>query len=169
MELTLAQKEMVSNNINLVYKMAAKLNLSNNQDAIQEGIMGLCVASTRYKDDKFKFSTYASNYIKYYMLNYINLKKLIKPKRKNNQFENAEIVELNEEIVGNKDERLEKFMYKDILSNAMSTFDDTTKMLIRMYSEGMTQAQIGKRLGMGQPVVCRKLKDALSILRERIL
>lgn len=58
------QKQLVINNLGLVYNCAKKKHLLRDEDAIQYGFLGLCKAAERYnKDSSVKFSTFATSYI----------------------------------------------------------------------------------------------------------
>jgi RNA polymerase sigma factor (sigma-70 family) len=58
------QKQLVTNNLGLVYNCAKKKHLLRDEDAIQYGFIGLCKAAERYnKDSNVKFSTFATSYI----------------------------------------------------------------------------------------------------------
>ena len=59
-----AQRQLVTNNLGLVYNCAKKKHLLKDEDAIQYGFIGLCKAAERYKKDSgVKFSTFATSYI----------------------------------------------------------------------------------------------------------
>ena len=168
MELTQTQKELVSNNINLVYKVATNMKVLKNQDAIQEGIMGLCMASIRFNEEISKFSTYATYYIKCYILTFLNYDRLIKPGRNLGKFVFTGESEYIEENCGEIDDRTDRFETMDCLYKAISKLGDTSKIIIQMYSEGLTQEQIASRLGHSQPYISRELKKILAFIKENI-
>ena len=61
----LTKKKLVKDNINLVYHLI-KTNYPtfiNNEDVVQEGMLGLCLAADKYDATKSKFSTFASRCI----------------------------------------------------------------------------------------------------------
>lgn len=58
------QRQLVTNNIGLVYSCAKKKHLLYDEDSIQYGFVGLCLAAERYKKETgIKFSTFATSYI----------------------------------------------------------------------------------------------------------
>ena len=167
MELNQVQKELVQKNIKLVYSVASKLNVLNNSDAVQEGIMGLCIAASRFDTSKSKFSTYATCYIKYYILTFLKYNRTIKPFRKGGEFVYAKSDEFLEDRYGNFDKRFENFDKEDCLLRFMEKLDDTTKIIIQMYKEGMTQNEIANKLGHSQPHICRKINNTLELIKEK--
>lgn len=168
MELTQEQQDLVEKNINLVYAVAKRLNVLGNEDAIQEGIMGLCIASIRYNNKAFKFSTFATSYIRGYVLHFINSNRLIKPGRDGNKYVQAE-VELLED-----DAFLSEYNTSNInsaveldcdLKRKLVGLDDSYKLLYQMLLEGMTQIKMAKVLNCSQSTVIfriRKLRNYLE-------
>lgn len=69
-------KQMIEDNINLVYKVYntkfSNYNINFKEDRIQQGILGLCMACKRFDKTKgYKFSTFAVSYIYWYIMNYV--------------------------------------------------------------------------------------------------
>ena len=168
MELTQEQQDLVEKNIKLVYAVAKKLNVSKNEDAIQEGIMGLCVASCRYKKDISKFSTYATNYIRGYILSYLTYDKLMKPHRHNNKyvFENVCFID-NDNDVNIKSETDLIDIQNDI-RDALVFLDDEYKLIYQMILEGLTQTQISIAMGCPQATISRRVKELKELIKERV-
>ncbi len=70
-----AKKKIVEKNIKLVVKIASSFNVNKETftDIIQEGILGLMRAIAKYNPKKgVKFSTYASFWIKSYMISFLS-------------------------------------------------------------------------------------------------
>lgn len=70
--MSMNKKKLVEDNINLVYYLINKHypTFLQNEDVVQEGMLGLCLAADTYDESKSKFSTFASwcilNQIRYY-------------------------------------------------------------------------------------------------------
>ena len=153
--LSVEQQNLVSNNIKLVYSVATKLHLLNDKDAIQEGFIGLCKAAEMYNVKKSKFSTFATNYIYGYIKMYKRKDFLIKPTN-SKTYEPYTVEEYNEDtLVSPKNNlRLKEEIHDIILSS-----DDLMKDILTMYYMGYSQEDIGKKLGIKQCSVSRKMKE----------
>ena len=159
MELTQEQQDLVEKNIKLVYSVATKLNVLKNEDAIQEGIMGLCVASSRYKEDLSKFSTFAVKYIKGYILTYLTYDKIIRPHRHDGKFVYSEICFIDDDNLLNVQGAMGLIDLENDIREIMLKLDDASKMIFQMMVEGYTQIQMSKKMGCTQASVCRKIKQ----------
>ena len=166
MELNQQQKELVEKNIKLVYKIAQKLNIMNNQDAIQEGIMGLCIASKRYDENVSRFSTFATSYIKGYILTYLNTNSLIRPVRHCGKFIFEDVSLYDEEFIYKNTNEFSEVDFKSCLEDILNKTDDDTKIIIQMLLEGYTQIEIAEKLGFTQPLVHRRIKNIRKLLTE---
>lgn len=168
MELTQEQQDLVEKNIKLVYSVATKLNVLKNEDAIQEGIMGLCVASSRYKEDLSKFSTFAVKYIKGYILTYLTYDKIIRPHRHDGKFVYSEICFIDEDNLLKSHGEMGLIDLENDIREIMLTLDDTSKIIFQMMVEGFTQIQMSRKIGCTQASVCRKIKQIKELIKERI-
>ncbi len=75
---------LIVENMNLVHSRAHKLKCGFDQDAIQEGMLGLILAAKRFDlSKKTAFSTFAVPYIDGYIRKFRNLDSVVKPKRIN--------------------------------------------------------------------------------------
>lgn len=164
MELNQLQKELVTQNIKLVYKVATNLKVLRNTDAVQEGILGLCMAASRFNDEKtVKFSTYATCYIRYYILTFLKFNKMIKPCRTKDGIKYAEETDFIEEEIACEDDKFKKFEILDAIYRGIEKADDETKIIVQMYLEGFNQVQIAKKLGKYQCQVSKKLRNLKDI------
>lgn len=170
MELTQAQKDLVEKNINLVYSVVNRLNVKGNEDAVQEGIMGLCMASSRYRGEEVaKFSTYATYYIRGYVLSYINRKNgLIRPLRVKNKHIHPEIIfEDDFNFVDNNNQNAGVDLDCDI-KRKLNQLDDSYKLLYQLLLLDMRQVDIAKVMNISQTLVTRmvaKLRNYLEDLK----
>lgn len=168
MELTQEQQDLVEKNIKLVYSVATKLNVLKNEDAIQEGIMGLCVASSRYKEDLSKFSTFAVKYIKGYILTYLNYDKIIKPHRHDGKFVYSDICFIDEDNLLTAHCETGAIDVEKDVKEIILGLDDTSKIIFQMMVEGFTQLQMSRKIGCTQASVCRKIKRIKELIKERV-
>lgn len=166
MELTQEQKDLVEENINLVYAMINKLNVVGDEDAVQEGIMGLCVASTRYDCEKSRFSTFATSYIRGYILQYINKNRIIKPGRKYGVYTSPDTVFCDEVDFTDDNNYVDKLLTECSIQDKLSRVDDSYKILYQMILEGMTQVKMAKVLNCTQSTIINRIKKLRKILED---
>ena len=154
--------KLITDNINLVYYVLHKYYPYSiaDEDLIQAGMVGLCVAAERYKQDLGKFSVYAVKGIR----NYMNLE-LKNRKKFANQISLSTEVKPGEEEDG-------KITLEDILpgdegidfvdsDTYLSELTEVEKRVVEMRRRGYTLRDIGAELGVSSQTaykICRKIK-----------
>lgn len=172
MPLTETQRNLVTQNERLVYRIVTNMGLLNDEDAIQEGFRFLCLASMRYKSGAgVKFSTFAYSYIKGGILTYLNHNNVVGCRREGTKNIPFVIKDIDDESIFSslyidttKDDE-----FKDLVDMLMLRVDDMTKIILQMFSDGYTQQEISKKLGVSQPYISRKIsriKKDKEILNE---
>lgn len=154
--------KLITDNINLVYYVLHKYYPYSiaDEDLIQAGMVGLCVAAERYKKDLGKFSGYAVKGIRNYMnlelknrkkfANQISLSTEVKP----GEGEDGEIT-LEDILPG--DEGID-FVDSDTY---LSELTEIEKRVVEMRRLGYTPRDISAELGVSRQMVykiCRKIK-----------
>ena len=164
-------KKRVEDNLNLVYSIAKGFlngnSYDNYEDIVSEGFLGLCHAAERYDDScGTRFSTYAYQVIRGYMLRYIRLRTngpistYIDRHGGKEVLRNCEYVYLDQtienfsrggesqvhDLIASKDQRMDDVVFiKEIIEALKEKFsDDEVKMYI-MYIIGFESKEIAKK------------------------
>lgn len=169
MELTQAQQDLVEKNINLVYKIVTRMNMLGNEDAIQEGLMGLCVAAARYDCNRNKFSTFATHYIRGYIMHYLKDQDIVRPFRDHGEWKYANVKLIgDEEVFTDTKEYYERISEECDMERIVNHLDDSDKLLYQMIKEDMTQMEMARVLNCSQTTIVIKsnrLKKRLEVYK----
>jgi RNA polymerase sporulation-specific sigma factor len=160
------KSKLITDNINLVYYVLHKYYPYSiaDEDLIQAGMVGLCVAAERYNEELGKFSVYAVKGIR----NYMNLE-LKNRKKFANQISLSTEVKLGEgedgaitlEDILPGDEGID-FLDSDTY---LSELTEVEKRVVEMRLLGYTRQDIGAELGVSSQTagnICRKIKHKWS-------
>ncbi len=177
----------IKHNIRLVDKFARKLmKLTEKEELIQEGVMGICEAIEKFDVTKSAaFSTYASIRIRKRLNYYVKKDRTIKiphwvydnPEKFEESKKRTEIYSLNkivgegiefEELIGKIDPEIELIEHQDQLERLFESLDAKEKyVIVETYLEKRTLKDIGESLGVcGERV--RQIKcSGLQKMRRR--
>lgn len=184
-KLTEEQKKLVEQNMGLVYSVANRLGRTS-EDDIQNGLIGLCIATQKYNESKGSFSTIAYYEIRRCINNAYNLKGRMASTSLENH---REVVSLYQEVGDEEDSITYEELAKD---ERHSTEDEAvveiTKEEIRNYltdrerqvfdlliSGRFNKTKIGNEIGisarMNDKYIARIKKKAseLGIFPESVL
>lgn len=149
------KSKLVTDNINLVYYVLHKYYpySTTDEDLIQAGMVGLCVATERYNEELGKFSVYAVKGIR----NYMNLE-LKNRKKFANQVSLSTEVKLGEgedgaitlEDILPGDEDIDFVDYDAYLDK----LTETEKQVVELRQLGYTFLDISKKLGVSRQTAC---------------
>ena len=157
------RNDVVKSNLKLVYYVYEKLMKDtfvtiNKEDLISEGFIGLIKAASTY-NGKVKFATYAIVCIRNQMIMFI---------RRNKKHNN--VISLSTLINSNKDEDFElsefityridyenEVIAKMDLAKFLSECIVLDKKIIKLKLSGMTQKEIGKKVGYSRSFISRRL------------
>lgn len=164
-----------------LYKISNRASL---EDIYQESIYALITAVDRFDNSKgFSFSTYAISCIKLYLLTYIKLDTVIRPKRVNKSKDRKQgyeeppgVISLDQTIKSKENEQcnkehvdniiddkatdqLDSVLDKLVISQFFTTYlnNQDIKML-ELKLKSFSQQDIAKILGISQPTVSKNLK-----------
>lgn len=193
MKLTEQQKELVENNINLIHHILKKYSFikpatQDYDDYFQHGSYGLCLAAQRYnKDKEVLFSTFACSYISGYILRYYRdfAQGPIRRTRKQlNSKEQIQYVYYNDTLInseGGETEIIEELQLKDSdncfeddtnleidFDKILKKFKERDKQIIIFLKLGLTQKEIGQKIGVSQAQVSRTRKKIILLLKKVI-
>ena len=143
------KEKIVTEYLPLVRSIAAKYNKLGipQEDLEQEGMIGLLEAANRYEENKgAKFSTYATYWIKKYILAAVDKEK----KHSSNS------TNLNEEITRDEKASVIKPATKIVLPSNMPENEKT--VLIMLFQDEFTLKEIAEKLGISRERV-RQLKE----------
>ena len=139
------QQLLVSKHINLVYWIANKLGYTD-EDSIQYGMLGLCLAAERYDSKRgIMFSTYAYSYISHWLKGtYSDIKH--KQRIESNIFINIEDVE---DILAESNYNSEELF--EVINSAKPKLREIFILLLN----GETRKEISKKLNISEPTISR--------------
>ena len=151
------QREMVLSNMGLVYSIAVKKGVIQDEDAVQYGFLGLCRAAESFdKNYGVKFSTFAYSYI----IRWIDgLYSDIKHKGRvvgGSLVYTDDITKYKQEITAGIDDKI-------FLSTILDKVDDCSRKILIMLYQGYLQKQITERLNISPSKYYNKIKK----VRER--
>ena len=158
------QKQLVTDNHNLIYRFLQKEKL-NMEDWYDLAAIGMCKAAKTFNEGTSKFSTYALKC----MFNEVYSEK--RKELNKRTIPEDEILYYNTEYEGesgNQVEFIEKIqsdynvesdcIYKVTLKNALSKIKEKHKPIISLFLQGYKQVEIMKIVGCSQPQVSRVMK-----------
>lgn len=143
------KKKIVTEYLPLVRSIAAKYNKLGipQEDLEQEGMIGLLEAANKYEEDKgAKFSTYATYWIKKYILTAVD-------KEKKHSLNSTK---LNEEIT--KDKKTETIKQATNIDLPSDMPENEKTVLTMLFQEEFTLKEIAEELGISRERV-RQLKE----------
>lgn len=151
------QRQLVTDNLGLVYSCAKKKHLLNDEDSVQYGFLGLCKAAERFDLNKgIRFSTFATNYIIHW------LDGLYSDIKYRNNLNNGTIVisdDYEEEIIA-RDE-----IYNKILTNSIiNSSDAESQKILKLIYQGYSSKEICNKLG----ITSSKYYGRLNKIKERL-
>lgn len=142
------KRKLVLDNINLVYHLARKLgyDFEKDEDAIQYGMLGLCIAADRFDPNRgVKFSTYAYSYIIHWLEGtYSDIK--MKERIDNGMYVSVDDLSyiISDEFVTDEKEELE-----EILLKAKKELREVFLLLLAGYS----RKEISKKINKSQSTI----------------
>lgn len=152
------QKELVLNNMRLVYKVAVERGKLGDEDAIQSGFTGLCKAAENYDETKGNaFSTYAYSYIKWWIDGSYSDKKLEEQIRIGGITFVDDLTEYDRGEIDDENKRL--------VRELLSTADDFSREIIKLMYLGYTKSQIKKKMSISS----RKLNKEIEKVKEKFI
>ena len=162
-----AQEEILNKYSNLVHAIAARFFLhgGENEDLVQEGMVGLYSAINGFEEGSANFSSYAYACIRNAVLDAI--KKSIGAKNAAlNDF--VPIVEIGEEIspISPEDEVIRRENRREFLQKISKTLSSTEFKAIVMHLDGMSVAEISAALSKPQKSVSNALARAKTKLEK---
>lgn len=147
------QRQLVLDNLELVYSIAKKKKLLFDEDAVQYGFVGLCKAAENYDNSRgIKFSTYACSYITKWLdglYSDIKYRKSIKEGKIKITDEAEQYVT---DVAHISDEKI-------LLSVIFSNVDDESKQIMRMIYEGYSNKEIYFKLNITSNRYYKKIKN----------
>ena len=152
------QRQIVEDNMNLVYSIAHKYNRPNLfDDLVQEGCIGLMYALERFDSNAgIKFSTYAYHYIVGYMNMFLRKNFIIKPHIVNKEYVVPTVCELTENICSEED-------YDNIdtvcVNRIFEVITDTQKFIVVLLAQGYSQEEIARITGTTQGQISKQLQQ----------
>ena len=144
------------------------MHLQHDDDAIQEGLKFLCLASMRFDDKQnTKFSTYACKYIRGGIQMYLKNNNRVNHITLNRQTIPVEFVDIDDEQIHNQvyTNSINEVEVNDFVVELMKRVDDMTKIILQMFFEGYNQKEIGAKLGKSQSYVSMKLRNVRQVRR----
>lgn len=151
------QKKLVEDNMNLVYFIISKYFPSyiQNEDVIQEGMIGLCKAAMKYDETKCQFSTFASTCILNTIRQYFN-----KQNKHNGVLsldypvigESGDITSFGDYAVGEEDINYVDDSYYQSQLKKMRPIE---RKIFELLEQGYNTVEIGKMIGTGKANVSR--------------
>jgi RNA polymerase sporulation-specific sigma factor len=159
------ERDLVAENLKLVYYVLNKEfpPLIFDEDAFQEGCIGLLKAARTYDPGISKFSTYAYITIKQTILQYL--------KRINAQHRKPEQPDLCYEKylfgIGEHDLGLTQAEVNMDLERFIRACNDKERFVVRMALHGFTQREIGEMMGVNQVQVSRITGYAMKKMQRR--
>ena len=161
----LAQEEILNKYIGLVHAIAARFFLhgGENEDLVQEGMVGLYSAVNGFEEGGANFSSYAYACIRNAVLSAIK-KSLGAKNAALNDF--VPIVEIGEEIssVSPEDEIIRRENRREFLQKISKSLSSTEFKAIVMQLDGMSVAEISSAVGKPQKSVSNALARAKAKL-----
>ena len=162
------KEALITDNMKLVYYLVSRYypRYIQNEDVIQEGMLGLVQAAAEWDETRSKFSTYAStcilNQIRYYF------------RREKNQVDTVsldEVCYVDEEenkmtimdtLVGEEDVDLAESYFADFYQK----LDDRDKMILELSWQGYTQLEIAQQVNLSRQNVGWRLNKLKQQWRE---
>lgn len=180
-----AKQALIEHNLRLVIYIARKYestnNLTNTEDLISIGTIGLIKAINTYNPEKnIKLATYASRCIENEILMHlrhqnrrkqeISLDEPLNIDHDGNELLISDIVGTEGDIIY---ETIEKDINKNLLEYAMTTLSERERVIIQMrygLSNGLeqTQKQVAQALGISQSYISRLEKKIIRRLRKEL-
>ena len=179
------EQELIEHNLRLVIYIARKYestnNLTNTEDLISIGTIGLIKAINTYNPEKnIKLATYASRCIENEILMHlrhqnrrkqeISLDEPLNIDHDGNELLISDIVGTEGDIIY---DTIEKDINKNLLEYAMTTLSERERIIIQMrygLSNGLeqTQKQVAQTLGISQSYISRLEKKIIRRLRKEL-
>ena len=163
---TVNRQQLIEDNINLVYFVVHTYypTFVNDEDIIQCGMLGLCMAAESWDAEQGAFSTFATRCISNQIIKEFRARKKYKGVL-SLEYEYAdgegEGTTLADTIIGTLD-----VDWAD-LDGLYDILTEKERMVIDLRRKGMTQYEIADRLGMSQQMVCTHLRRARRRLEKK--
>lgn len=173
------KEEQVLKNMNLVWSIAHKLGVEHNEDAIQEGMLGLIVAVERFNPELgYQFSTYAGRYIDGYIRTFLHKNKLIPDRREGTNYKVAGCVDSLDRNIGDEGHSTLGDVIPDntrisVEENsdwayALSFLTEEQRKVWDLRISGMSCREIGEQINRTTTTVERILRKASIIIRRYV-
>lgn len=154
------QQALAEKNLNLVYFVMKKMNISksryNYDDIFGAGCIGLCNAALKWKHGGSAFSTFA-----FYLIKNEILRVLAENKRDS---QNLSSFKESDDAAAPLDNEFEKvkagILFNEFYSYASKNFGETESSVLRLLSSGKNCAQIAELLGISVSAVEKARKKA---------
>lgn len=160
------KNKLIEDNMKLVYYLVKKYypTFINNDDVIQEGMVGLCMAADSYDESKSKFSTFASrcilNQIRYYFKanqkhnNVLSLDK-------ETPLEDGGVTSFAEYTMGDEDINISSLMFEEFYYD----LDDYERLLLELLKVYKDEV-VSQRLGISQSTLYSKKRKIMRKWRK---
>ncbi len=164
------QEDLIKKSRGMVIKIAMDMKARYGlpmelDDLIGEGIVGLVRAAKTYDPRRgCQFSTYAYPFIKGYIYQFIKRERRHNPDKVSMEvieFEDDNPIKLEQQLgdSGDWDQQVRnKIFLKEVFDYVERRFGVTERLMLEWYAKGLTQTEIGNRLGITQVQVSRSLK-----------
>ncbi len=172
-------KELVMDNINLIYMVLKKMNLYDQCEYYFDiGLFGLVKAANAFDKSKdCAFSTLATTCIRNEILHHMRFNskryKVNNAISLNTPIKDMEEDKVLEDVIANEfnmDEYIEEKEKLKVLRNAVAALKPEEQKLLGYYFGGkMTQQEISEKLNLSQATICRKIKHIVAKLRVIML
>lgn len=163
---TVNRQQLIEDNINLVYFVVHTYypTFANDEDIIQCGMLGLCLAADAWDAEQGAFSTFATRCISNQIIKEFRARKKHKGvlsldyEYKDGDGEGATLADIT---IGTPD-----VDWADI-DGLYDILTEKERTIIDLRRNGVTQREIADRIGMSQQMVCTHLRRAKRRLEKR--
>lgn len=163
---TVNRQQLIEDNINLVYFVVHTYypTFANDEDIIQCGMLGLCLAADAWDAEQGAFSTFATRCISNQIIKEFRARKKhngvlsLDYEYKDGDGEGATLADIT---IGTPD-----VDWADI-DGLYDILTEKERTIIDLRRNGVTQREIADRIGMSQQMVCTHLRRAKRRLEKR--
>lgn len=154
------QRELVLNNMRLVYKIASDRGLLKDKDAVQCGFIGLCKAAEGFDPTRnVRFSTYATIYINRWLNGFSSDIRYRRRIRDGSYIIVDDISKYMNELSPSSNDYDTKLFIQDM----MSKVDECSRKILEMIYKGYKQKQIVVELNISS----KKYYNRIKKIREK--
>lgn len=162
-----AKEQVFLNNVGMIGVILKSLNLNPlDEDLFQIGAIGLMGAIESFDPDKgFRFSTYATPYVRNEILESIRIPKKRITKMVSLEKEIGEDGTTLQNMISSGERFEDLSVLKIDLENCMKKLSDRERYVLTSLANGETQASIGRSIGTSRENVRRILKEIKRKIR----